>query len=95
MRLFDPGAKHRSRNTGRLFAVYEIVYTCVDFGAALTFIVGSVMFFSEAWMEAGTWMFLVGSILFAVKPTIRLVREVHMYRQGEAEKVASRLRGES
>ena len=93
MMLFHPGAKHRSRDAGRLFAIYEIVYTCVDFGAALMFIIGSVMFFSEAWMDAGTWMFLVGSILFAVKPTIKLVREIHMYRQGQAEKVAARLRG--
>ena len=93
--LFDPAARRRSRNTGRLFAIYEIVYTCVDFGAALMFIIGSVMFFFEAWMDAGTWLFLVGSILFAVKPTIRLVREVHMYRQGKAEKVAARLRGEA
>ena len=95
MMLFDPAARRRSPNTGRLFAIYEIVYTCVDFDAALAFVVGSVMFFSEAWMTAGTWMFLAGSILFAVKPTLRLVREVHLYRQGEADKLAARLRGEA
>ena len=95
MRLFEPGAKHRSEGTRRLFAAYEILYTCVDFGAALAFVIGSVMFCSEAWLTGGTWLFLIGSILFAVKPTIRLVREVHLYREGRAEDVAARLRGET
>ncbi|MDF2232739.1 YrhK family protein [Albimonas sp. CAU 1670] len=93
MKLFEPGAKHATAQSRRIFAIYEIVYTCVDFGAALTFIIGSIMFFSDAWQIPGTWMFLVGSILFAVKPTLRLVREVHLYRHGEAAKLAQRLGG--
>jgi hypothetical protein len=29
---------------------------------------------------AGTWLFLIGSILFAVRPTIRLALELHLAR---------------
>lgn len=78
----------------RLFAMYEIAYTAVDFVAALCFVVGSIMFFSEAWLKPGTWLFLIGSICFALKPTIRLIREIRLARMGEDVELAERLKGE-
>jgi len=72
------------------YAVYELIYTAIDFGAAVLFVIGSIMFFLEAWVGVGTWLFLIGSILFACKPTLRLVREVHLARTGAYEQLAQR-----
>ena len=92
--IFEPGAKHRTRRSRRIYAAYEIVYTFVDFGAAICFVVGSVMFFSEAWMRPGTWLFLIGSILFAAKPSIRLIRELRLMSEGRAADLAERAEAE-
>ncbi|WP_102109991.1 YrhK family protein [Oceaniglobus roseus] len=83
MKLFHYDHRDRSPESRRIYAAFEVAYTAVDFGAALCFIVGSVMFFYEAWQVPGTWLFLVGSILFAAKPTLRLVREIKLYRMGD------------
>jgi len=88
--LFEPQGTTLPARTRRLYAVYEIAYTLVDFLAALAFIVGSVLFFYAALQTAGTWLFLVGSILFAVRPTIRLMRELALLAEGGTEDVAER-----
>jgi hypothetical protein len=93
MPLFQPENATATPRRRRLYAIYELVYTAIDLSAALLFIVGSVMFFSDAWQTAGTWCFLVGSIFFAFKPTLRVVREIHFYRIGDLEDLAKRARG--
>ncbi|MGG7568412.1 YrhK family protein [Rhodovulum sp. DZ06] len=89
MRLFDPAA-HNAAENREIHAATEILYTAVDFTAAALFVIGSVMFFSEAWQNAGTWLFLVGSVCFALKPTIRLARELHYWRRGKLDRLAER-----
>lgn len=84
-----PHAK-RYPETRRMQAAFELAYTAVDFAAASSFIAGSVMFFFEDWQTPGTWMFLLGSILFATKPTMRFLREVHLAAKGDAEDLAQR-----
>ena len=79
----DPSKTHR-------YAMYEIAYTIVDFTAAILFVIGSVMFFYESLQTAGTWLFLIGSICFAAKPTIRLVRDIHLAAIGDEEDLAER-----
>lgn len=90
MRIFNPNTRTSSMRNARLFAAYEILYTFVDFLAAFLFIVGSILFFDEATVEFGTWLFLIGSICFALKPTIRLIREAHYFRDGKIEELAQR-----
>ncbi|MCT4332917.1 YrhK family protein [Paracoccus sp. YLB-12] len=75
----------------RLYARFEIAHTIVDFLAALFFLVGSIMFFSDAWMTPATWFFTIGSVFFAMKPTLKLWREVRLYRMGKTETLADRL----
>ena len=91
MRLFHPDNCRKSPEHARTYALFEIAYTTVDFAAALCFVVGSVMFFSEAWVYPGTWLFLVGSVFFALKPTIRLVREFRYLSHGEIDRLAEKL----
>ncbi|KIH96787.1 hypothetical protein LP52_22910 [Streptomonospora alba] len=57
---------------------YEAASIANDILIALWFIVGSVMFFSSAWQEAGTWCFLAGSAELLVRPLIRLARLMHV-----------------
>ncbi|MET9497248.1 YrhK family protein [Streptomyces sp. NPDC006552] len=57
---------------------YEAASISNDILIAGWFIVGSVMFFSEAWAVPGTWCFLAGSIELLVRPVIRLGRHLHL-----------------
>lgn len=88
MRLFDPDNHKRTQRTARLYAIYELIYTAVDFAAAILFIVGSILFFNEATTTTATWLFLVGSICFALRPAVHMLREIHYWRIGRVEKLA-------
>lgn len=48
------------------------------------------MFFSEHWQTAGTWCFLIGSICFALKPTLRIFRELRYVEEDDYEDLAKR-----
>jgi len=61
---------------------YETLSIANDFLIALAFTVGSVFFFTESTMRAGTWLFLIGSVLLMIRPTIRLIRRTHLVRVG-------------
>jgi hypothetical protein len=92
MTLFRHENRQQTEHSKRLYARFEIVYTLVDFGAAFCFVLGSIFFFYDSLMTPGTWLFLIGSILFAAKPTLRLVREIKLYRMGDQDDLASRLK---
>lgn len=87
MRLFDPENRTRSAEHKRIYALYELAYTINDFGAALMFVIGSIMFFSEKWTHFGTWLFLIGSIMFGLRPAIKLARELKYLRMGDYDDV--------
>jgi hypothetical protein len=78
-RRFDASSRHR-----QVYSAYEIAYTSVDWLAAVLFTIGSIMFLYDDLMKAGTWLFIVGSVCFALRPSIRLARELHLARLGEA-----------
>ena len=88
--LFAPENRDKTARHRRIWALYEIAYTAVDFSAAACFVVGSVLFFRESLQTAGTWLFLIGSILFAAKPTIRLLREIKLAAIGDYEDLEQR-----
>ena len=91
MKLFQHAQRQRSKASRDLYARFELLYTFVDFSAALCFLVGSTLFFRESLMTPATWLFVVGSLLFAAKPTLRLLREVRLYRMGDYADLAERL----
>jgi uncharacterized membrane protein YgdD (TMEM256/DUF423 family) len=90
MKLFHRDRREDSRAHRRLYAWFEIAYTVVDFSAAICFILGSVLFFYETTQKPATWLFLIGSVFFAAKPTLRLIREIKLYRMGEVTDLAQR-----
>ncbi len=57
---------------------YQVIRTLVDFGAAVCFVIGSAFFFFARLSTEADWLFLIGSILFALKPTIDVVRSAHL-----------------
>jgi YrhK-like protein len=67
---------------------YAWMHLLVDFAAAFLFVAGSILFFYPSHEIAATWCFLVGSIFFGFKPTIRLVSRLHQAR------ILGRLEGE-
>ena len=78
----------KSKETQRIYAYFELLHTLIDFGAAICFLIGSVMFFYSAWLVPGTWLFVIGSLLFAAKPTTRLLRELRLLAMGDVADVA-------
>lgn len=85
MALFKPSHRRSYIKDEKAYALFELAYTSVDMAAALLFIVGSVMFFSKDWQTSGTWCFLIGSIFFALKPSIRIYREIYYLSKGDYE----------
>jgi hypothetical protein len=89
VRLFDPRDRDVSPQQARRYALFELLHTATDFTAAALFICGSVLFFFESTMRIGTWAFLLGSICFALKPAIRLARELWLAKLDDVDRLAS------
>jgi YrhK-like protein len=90
MTFFHPSNRTDSPKHERIYAVFEIWYTVVDLTAALLFVIGSILFFLPETRIPATWMFVIGSVCFALKPTIRLMREIKFLRMGKIERLAER-----
>lgn len=93
MRLFDARNNIKSAKNRRIYTIYQLIYTLVDFGAAMLFLIGSVLFFYQSLQDPAIWCFVAGSVLFATKPTLRLVREVHYLVAGDASENADSAAG--
>lgn len=78
MATFDQSNRTRSHKHRQTTRRYEIFRTLVEFLAAVSFIAGSILFFYDSLQTEATWLFLIGSILFAVRPTIRMVMEFRL-----------------
>ncbi len=91
LKLFRHEARQRTEDTRAVYAWFELIYTATDFAAALFFVLGSVFFFYDSLMDAGTWCFLIGSVFFALKPSLKLTREIKLYRMGREETLAERV----
>ena len=91
MTLFDPEAYRRSDRHAKIYAAFEIAYTAVDFTAAFLFVIGSVLFFWPSTATLAIWLFIFGSLCFAMKPTIRLLRELAYWRAGRFDALAERV----
>lgn len=79
-KMFDPRQSTASEQHVQVYGFYKKLYTVVEFAAAVSFVVGSVLFFYESEQLLATWFFLVGSILFAARPTVTVLREYHLAR---------------
>ncbi|PVA10130.1 hypothetical protein DC366_10785 [Pelagivirga sediminicola] len=93
MRLFQHRNRQHSAESRRIYALYEIAYTVVDFAAATSFVIGSLLFFWKEYETPAIWLFLIGSICFALKPTIRMAREFRLLELGDTEDLAKRYEG--
>lgn len=90
MKLFHHANRERNADTRRVYALFEIVYTFVDFSAAVCFTIGSVLFFWKQFETPAIWLFTVGSLLFMAKPSLRLAREIKLYRMGKLDRLVAR-----
>jgi hypothetical protein len=75
-----------------VYGGYQRLYDGVDALAAIAFIVGSALFFREATQTAATWLFLIGSVFFAVRPLIHLARDFHMGQLSERRETGNGIR---
>ncbi len=91
MKAFDPTKHSCSATHKKIYAWSALAYTIVDFAAAALFVVGSVLFFSESTTYDATWLFLIGSVFFGLRPTITMLREIAYIRAGDYADVAAEL----
>jgi len=94
MMLFHHRNRDRNADTRRVYALFEIAHTAVDFLAALCFLVGSILFLFPAFETPAVWLFILGSVFFMAKPTLRLVRELKLWRMGKLDRLARRETGD-
>ena len=92
MTIFHPGNSMLSSRHQKIHALCEIAHTAVDFSAAALFVVGSILFFYPKTTDVGVWFFLIGSIFFGLRPTIKLVRELAYLRLGDYTDVADNVK---
>lgn len=86
--LFDPRDQKITPQQARRYALFEVGHTLVDFAAAFLFVIGSALFFFESTIIPGTWCFLIGSLFFAAKPSIRLAREIWLAKLKNIDRLA-------
>ncbi|UOQ48391.1 YrhK family protein [Gracilibacillus caseinilyticus] len=55
--------------------IYDILYTINDFTIAVWFLIGSIFFYFESLKTWGVTLFVIASVQFLIKPSIRLVHE--------------------
>ncbi|MCI5076303.1 YrhK family protein [Oricola sp.] len=90
MRPFAPNTRNASKRHEKLYAAYELAFTIVQFCAGVLFLVGSWMFFYKTWETPAIWCFVVGSALFVIGPSLKLVRELHYAMIGDFADLAER-----
>lgn len=59
---------------------YEAIGALNDLLIATWFLVGSFFFLNHSLMESGTWLFIVGSTQFLIKPLVKLTSLIHLSR---------------
>lgn len=79
MTRFNPENAQKSEKHEKLYQTYGYLYNAVDLLAGLCFVAGSICFFYEGAVKtAGVWLFVAGSALFVLRPSVKLVREAHL-----------------
>ena len=58
--------------------IYVTLHLLADFTASLLFVLGSILFLYPTWIKMGTWFFIIGSLFFLAKPTLKLVHSLHL-----------------
>ncbi|WP_455380435.1 YrhK family protein [Acidihalobacter prosperus] len=59
---------------------YETASIFNDFLIAIWFLFGSVLFLYPQWADFGTWLFVIGSAQFMIRPMIRLAHHIYLRR---------------
>jgi hypothetical protein len=59
---------------------YETAVPANDFLIGLWFTAGSIAFLFPEYESAGAWIFVIASLQFLVRPSIRLARNIHLQR---------------
>ena len=59
---------------------YETLSIINDALIGVWFLIGSILFFFDSTVTAGTWLFVIGSAQLLIRPSIRLKRRLHLQR---------------
>lgn len=89
-KLFRHRNREQSARSRRIYAAHELAHTIADFIAAVSFLIGSILFFWKSLETQAIWLFVVGSAFFMVKPVIKLTRELRLAALGDTGDLAMR-----
>ncbi len=57
---------------------YKILYTVNDILIGIWFLIGSLCFFKDSLQTIGVWLFTIGSAELLIRPTIKLIHDLHL-----------------
>lgn len=57
---------------------YEFFYNLNEILIGILFVIGSIFFFWTATKVAGTWLFVIGSFEFLIRPFIKIGQKIHL-----------------
>jgi hypothetical protein len=90
MELFRLRNRTEDERARKIYAIYELAYTTVDFIAGLSFLTGSILFFFDGVETTARVFLVIGSSLFVAKPAIRFAREIKLAGVGDIDNLADR-----
>ncbi|GEN86188.1 YrhK family protein [Oceanobacillus sojae] len=74
---------HLERVELKVTSIYKLLYQINDVILGLVFLMGSIMFFKDSTMFAGTVLFVIGSIQMLIRPVISIVHDFHLSVRGK------------
>ncbi|MFP1681745.1 YrhK family protein [Alloalcanivorax sp. C16-1] len=83
-RIDDPLTLHLGHEELVIRRRYETLSIINDFLIAIWFLVGSVLFLYPSLAEPAAWLFIIGSFQFLIRPTLRLISQLHLQRMPES-----------
>jgi hypothetical protein len=69
----------------RLVKEYEWIYLCIGLVGNTTFLVGSLLFLSDATKAAGTWLFVGGSALMLIGALGNALVKIYQVEEGQKD----------
>jgi hypothetical protein len=69
----------------RLVKEYEWIYLCIGLVGNSTFLIGSILFLSDATKSAGTWLFVGGSALMLLGAAGSALVKIYQVEEGHKQ----------
>lgn len=78
-KLFDQSLRTASARHRAVVRRHELIHTVAEFVISLASVIGSALVLVDGLTVSGAWVLLCVSVLLAIRPTSRLLLELHLF----------------